>query len=261
MEARGTAYRAALRYLASGSSVIEVRIEGIPEYADHLHDSTPTLLVAHFSHTHIEAHRGCNLQRTAWYALSMKAKKSSTKKKAVVKKQDTAKKKGRTPSARKKKALKLLAENGGNVSKAMRDAGYSPSYVANPQKFSRSASTQEILDELIPRAMVIEAHVNLLRASKIEYMMFPAGTEEEDIEELLAAANCTVKKIRSTKVMVHVWFFAADNKARKDAIDMAYKLRGEFAPEKYEVTDPLRNLSDAELADEIRSAKAFFAKK
>jgi hypothetical protein len=61
--------------------------------------------------------------------------------------------------------------------------------------------------------------------------------------------------------MMHVWYYAPDNKARKDAIDMAYKLRGEFAPEKFEVTDPIRQLSDSELVEEVRDLKKFFLKK
>ncbi len=31
----------------------------------------------------------------------------------------------------------------------------------------------------------------------------------------------------------HVYFWSADNKARDGALDMAYKLKGKYAPEKH----------------------------
>lgn len=47
-----------------------------------------------------------------------------------------------------KKATLNLVENGGNVSKAMRDAGYSEQTAKTPQKLTESKGYEEILDEL-----------------------------------------------------------------------------------------------------------------
>lgn len=47
-----------------------------------------------------------------------------------------------------RKAAELLVENGGNASKAMRDAGYSPATAKTPQKLTESTGFQELCDEL-----------------------------------------------------------------------------------------------------------------
>lgn len=47
-----------------------------------------------------------------------------------------------------KKALDNMVENGGNASKAMRDAGYSPKTAENPDKLTQSKGYMELLDEL-----------------------------------------------------------------------------------------------------------------
>jgi hypothetical protein len=44
-----------------------------------------------------------------------------------------------------KKAIAILAENGGNVSKAMREAGYSPISAATPKKLTTSQAFQEFM--------------------------------------------------------------------------------------------------------------------
>lgn len=154
-----------------------------------------------------------------------------------------------------------MVENGGNKYKALIDAGYSEAYARNSHKFTSQTSTQDLLDELLPRSLVVDSHKQLLRASKLEYLIFPVDCPESEIDEIVLASGCRVQKKRKTKFAIHVWYYAPDNKARKDAIDMAYKLRGEFAPEKFEVTDPIKQLSDAELIDEVKQLKSFFQKK
>lgn len=46
-----------------------------------------------------------------------------------------------------KKAIANVVENGGNVSKAMRDAGYSHETAKNPNKLTGSKSWEELMDE------------------------------------------------------------------------------------------------------------------
>jgi len=51
-------------------------------------------------------------------------------------------------TVKQKKALNKIVENGGNVSKAMRDAGYSPATAENPSKLTDSKGFIELMDEL-----------------------------------------------------------------------------------------------------------------
>lgn len=46
-----------------------------------------------------------------------------------------------------KKAVDKLVENGGNVSRAMKDAGYSDATAKTPQKLTESKGFMELLDE------------------------------------------------------------------------------------------------------------------
>lgn len=49
---------------------------------------------------------------------------------------------------RQKNALNKIVENGGNVSKAMRDAGYSKETAKSPSKLLDSKGFMELMDEL-----------------------------------------------------------------------------------------------------------------
>jgi hypothetical protein len=52
------------------------------------------------------------------------------------------------PTKRQENALKKMVENGGNVSKAMREAGYSPATAKTPSKLLDSAGFIELMDKL-----------------------------------------------------------------------------------------------------------------
>ena len=51
------------------------------------------------------------------------------------------------PTVKQKKAINNIVENGGNISKAMRDAGYSEQTAKTPQKLTESVGFKEQLAE------------------------------------------------------------------------------------------------------------------
>lgn len=165
-------------------------------------------------------------------------------------------------TVRQRKAVQNLAENGGIVSKAMRDAGYSEISSATPKKLTNSKGFQELMGEALSDKNLLKKHTELLNSSRLDHMSFPLGpkTEKEkavsealppelktildaemlleqteltddDIKDLLGSVNCTVRKIVHGRQARHVYFWSADNKARKDALDMAYKLKGVYQKE------------------------------
>lgn len=136
---------------------------------------------------------------------------------------------------RQRKAIKIALENGGNVSKAMREAGYSKAMAKNPQKIKKSKTWQQLMDKFLPEQTVAEVHAQLLRSTRIEHAVFPVSMKDEEIIDLLATVNCTAKKFMHSEMQTHCWFWAPDNLARKAGVEMAHKLRGNFAPEKHEV--------------------------
>ena len=98
---------------------------------------------------------------------------------------------------RQKKVAKEILENRGtSVSKAMRNAGYSKAYSKNPQQLTTTKSWQELMNEYISDDLVAEKHNALLNKRD------PLG----DI----------------------------DTQAVKSGVDMAYKIKGKYAPEQIE---------------------------
>lgn len=64
------------------------------------------------------------------------------------------------------KAIDNLVENGGNVSKAMRDAGYSEMTAKTPQKLTESKAFNELMAEAITDAKLIKVIDEGLTATK-----------------------------------------------------------------------------------------------
>lgn len=198
-------------------------------------------------------------------------------------------------TVKQQKALDILVENGGNVSQAMIAAGYSPATAHTPQKLTESKAFKEIFGSIITDEDLAQKHRELLNSTKIEHMVFPLGPKDADhpflsgarpnndetsdddndpeaampeehkertnlsdseIVDMLAEVNCKVRRIVHGETARHVYFWAADNKARKDALDMGYKLRGAYAPEKHVSVTATIDLN-APVDDQVALAKEY----
>lgn len=164
-----------------------------------------------------------------------------------------------------KKALKEVGVNGGNISKAMKKAGYSDSVSKRTDKLTQTKGWKELMEQYLPDDMLAQKHQELLNSTGIDHLVFPLGPKGEDddnfsggtvdkskkkddihverttltdkeIIKMLADVNCKVRRIVHGETARHVYFWSADNKARKDGLDMAYKLKGSYASEKVDVT-------------------------
>lgn len=129
-------------------------------------------------------------------------------------------------SQRTQLAIRIMGENGGVVSAAMREAGFSEEYSRQPQKFVATKTFQQLADIMLPDIKVLARHTELLEAHKLETTMFPLLLSEEEIGNLLKQVNCTLHAVYQTTAGQSVYFWAPDYRARKDAIDLAYKLKG-----------------------------------
>ena len=65
-----------------------------------------------------------------------------------------------------KKAMRNLVENGGNVSKAMRDASYSIETAKTPSKLTKSKGFQELLEKGVTDKHLIKSLKEGLKATK-----------------------------------------------------------------------------------------------
>lgn len=165
------------------------------------------------------------------------------------------------PSLKAKKALQKTLENGGNMTKAMKEVGYAPATYNNPSNLRKTKIFKEFADQLnadLPDHLLTERHRGLLNSFRLDHMVFPLGPKEEEevdedideeegklpeeykertdmtdieITELLAGVNCVVRKIVHGVTARHVYFWSPDNKARKDAIDLGYKVKGKYPKE------------------------------
>jgi len=141
------------------------------------------------------------------------------------------------------------------------DIGYSPSTAENPGSVKSSKSFMQLLDEFLPDDKTLESHVVLLNARKLDHMTFPSNMEDNDIGELLASVNCVLRKVVHGVQAKHAYFWSRDNRALKDALDMVYKLKGKYAPEKFEDVSKYSNLSTADLVKRKKAALEFLKKK
>ena len=62
-----------------------------------------------------------------------------------------------------KRALTKVVENGGNVSRAMLEVGYSPATAKTPQKLTESKGWLELVEQHLPDSLVAEKHNWLLK--------------------------------------------------------------------------------------------------
>jgi hypothetical protein len=64
-------------------------------------------------------------------------------------------------------AVEKILENHGNVSKAMKEAGYSESMSKNPQVLTNSEGFRELLEQKLPDSLLLKTHLEGLEANKV----------------------------------------------------------------------------------------------
>lgn len=86
----------------------------------------------------------------------------------------------KSPSIRQKLVAQKVVENRGNVSKAMKEAGYSDAYASNPQQFKASKTWEELLDEYLPDDLLTKVALEGLFAKRIQTSPTEGDREVED---------------------------------------------------------------------------------
>jgi len=138
----------------------------------------------------------------------------------------------RKPSIKQAKAIAIAAENGGNISRAMREAGYSPMTAKNPDKLTKSRAFQEVLDKFLPEDLLGQAHAALLGLKELKQTPFFYKLPDDQVRAIVESQGFTFISAKRFMTNAYVYFTVPDGNAMKSALDMAYKLRGSYAPEK-----------------------------
>jgi hypothetical protein len=114
------------------------------------------------------------------------------------------------PTLKQKKAFVEVGVNGGIISKAMRDAGYSSSVSKRTDKLVKTKGWQELMNTYLPDSLLGRKHRQLLE-------------KKETIRSYDSEEKRTV--VEKTDEI--------DTTAVTKGLDMAYKLKGLYAPEKH----------------------------
>jgi hypothetical protein len=159
-------------------------------------------------------------------------------------------------------ATKNLIENHGNFYKAMRAAGYSHNSAKIPDNLRKSKGFKELFDEFVPESKVTEKLNYLLDASHLDHYVFPVAMENEEIRELIEdIPGCKLRKISVGETAKRAYFWTPDNHSIKEAIDIALKVRGAYAPQKISIEDPNDSLNDEELDQKIATLEKMKAER
>ncbi len=148
------------------------------------------------------------------------------------KKPESRRKFTRPNTARKhKKVLDNLSENGGNIGKAILDAGYSDSMSKTPQKITESKTFLEVLEDALPDDLLSKNHKELLEQKRIEYFVFPKVMDDKEIKGHVEAAGLKLIVVRLSDKGKMAFYSIPDAQAKSKALEMAYKLKGKFGDE------------------------------
>lgn len=117
--------------------------------------------------------------------------------------------------------LKNFVENPGSMGEAIRKAGYSEAYASQPGELLSTKSFQQLLKEDLPDDLLTSKHRELLNAEVKVYRKGELETQRMDTEAVARA------------------------------LDMGYKLKGAYAPERQIVLNLYAGRSDDDLKQEI----------
>jgi len=148
---------------------------------------------------------------------------------------------------RQTRLAKLIAENGGKtpIGKLMIQAGYAPGYARNPDKLKKTLSWEQLMQKNLPDDLISQKHNELLSSMTIDHYIFPNAVTDEMIKQILdQVAGCKLLRVQRNPQWARAFFAVPDNRSRKDAIDMAYKLKGKYpkgSQEEHEVIIHVKN--------------------
>lgn len=92
-----------------------------------------------------------------------------------------------------KLAMKELAVNGGNITGAMRKAGYAPSIVNDTNKLTKSKGWAELMNEYLPDKLLADKHLKLLNKKEVYIKKNGKKTEQPDTVAVSKALDMAYK--------------------------------------------------------------------
>lgn len=159
-----------------------------------------------------------------------------------------------------KLVLKKMVGFGGNITKAMIAAGYSPATAHTPQKLTESNGWKELMRDYFPDEVLVMLTRELLFAHKIKPMPFPQDMTDQDIKHIFRDRHgYKVLGITRTIKSVVAYIRQPDNSIIIRTLDMIFRLKGYYklAEQCQIYHNPNEDLTDEELdqkLEELRSS-------
>lgn len=146
-----------------------------------------------------------------------------------------------------KLAASKIVENGGNIGKAMIEAGYSPMTAKTPSKLTRSKGWQELLEHSFPDELLANTQSELLKAATLSYKDVHVTTDDTLLtKELLSVPGTRIVNITTyaeenreghIKKYKRVAYLTPLYQVRLRAIETILKLKNRFPSQKHAVIE------------------------
>lgn len=119
----------------------------------------------------------------------------------------------------------------------------------------RQPAVKKRLDELFPDDFVYEKHHQLMSNKQVAYFVFPKSMSDEEITAHVDSVGIKVIVIRESDKGKLAFYATLDTNAVKSGLDMLYKIKGTYAPEKKELSGKVEMIATEkvkELGDKLR---------
>lgn len=138
---------------------------------------------------------------------------------------------------------------GETFQRALEEENYSKVVAKSPSLITTNKTFRELLDDILPEDFVMDQHRRLYHEHR-NIKQLRLDTLDDNIINKACEGFENVQVVKNeqdgyTTLIVN----EIDKEARKNAIDMAYKLRGSFSPIKLEVKRTYEDLTDKEILE------------
>lgn len=133
------------------------------------------------------------------------------------------------------------------LKKAIKEEGYSDTLATQPTRLTRKKSFQELLDEVMPEEFVLDQHRRLYSEHRDIKQIRLESLDDKDIRKACKGyENVSVIK-KPAEGYTLLIINQVDRQARKDAVELAHRLRGSFSPTKIEIKREYEDIPDDQL--------------
>ncbi len=136
--------------------------------------------------------------------------------------------------------IKEVIKTGNKTKSAKKAYGYKSDNVAGvmANRKLRNVKINQTIERYADRfddEELARHHKELLNHKQVAYFVFPKYMDDEEITEKVNAAGFEVIVIRFGEKGKYAFYSNTDANAKSKGLDMAYKIKGSYAPEKKQI--------------------------